>query len=157
VIAQLFKPVSIDQATMVKGRMTVVERGRMLWTREAKGKKHKLSARDLRHIKLMIGAATSKDMPINLVQMTETVNSTKSGTDRIDKSTIARHLAKTGIKCDTSAGNIPRELKSDAVPSWLARRRSLALKMKKGLYKHVVMADEAYFGFKQKVHLRQRQ
>jgi hypothetical protein len=142
---------------MVKGGMTVVERGRKLWTKEAKGKKHKLSARDIRHAKLMIGAASSKDMPINLTQMAETINSTKSGTNQVDKSTIARHLAKGGIKCDMSAGNIPRELKPEALSSWLSRRRSLALKLKKGLYKHVVMADEAYFGFKQKVHVRQRQ
>lgn len=142
---------------MVKGGMAPIEQSRVAWTKEAQGKKHKLSARDIRHAKYMIGAATSKDQPINLAQMAATINSTKEGTSRVDKSTIARHLSKVGITCDASVGNIPRELKSEDLPSWLARRRSLALKLKKGWYKKVMMADEAYFGLKQKVHIRQRQ
>lgn len=114
---------------MVKRRTTEFERtyaaAAVAYTRESQGKKGKVVSQDkLRAIINMKRALSAGKQP-NLGHLTNLINDTKEGTDRIASTTLSRNLAPEGIHFDRGPGDWPAKVHPGDLSKWLRKRRGL--------------------------------
>lgn len=123
----------------------------------ARGKKNKLSERDLNRVTINAKRQYNTGFKISLDPILEDINSTKIEDAQISKPTLSRHLRKANIVYSKECKSLPRGLRPTAVPRWLAKRRSFTKRLKGCPKANLFNADESYFGFSRKTRMNARE
>jgi hypothetical protein len=121
-----------------------------VFTAEAQGKRNKLSARDINHLRIYAKKTYAADEKISVRGLTEEANRTKEGTATVGATTVWNTFDRLGLACDARSGNWPRQISYAELSGWLSRRRQFCKVMKSIDKSRIIMADESFFGLKAK-------
>lgn len=121
---------------------------------KARGKKNKLSKRDIRSLILAIKRNQSEHRKTRLYRLTEQANALREGADKVHRTTVSRQLKQAGYCYDRAVGNWP-DVKNPS--KWLRQRRGFAKVFKSNDKSCILMTDESFFGLKRKVRTNERE
>lgn len=121
-----------------------------------RSKRNKLSDRDVRHASILMTRSESNNEKITLLPVLDTLNMNRKQEDKVSRQTLSRKLKASDIQYSSPPASVPREVKPADLPRWLRRRRGWSAKFIKSNTDDVIMVDEALFGFRKRIHMREK-
>ncbi len=118
---------------------------------KVRGIKNKLTQRDINRIAILAKRAYNSGYKVQYNPILEDINSMKTGINQISKPTLSRHIYEAGLVSSRGLQSLPKDLRDQAVPRWLARRRSFCKWWKGTPKEHWFVADGSNFGLQRKV------
>jgi hypothetical protein len=120
---------------------------------EAQGKKHNLTDRDLRRASISVKKTRAVGGSTSFKALTEEINLTKEGADRVGVTTLWNNTTEANIACGAQNGNWPRYIGIESFPRWPRNRRGFCKIWKCNHKATKIMCDECFFGLERRCSL----
>lgn len=114
------------------------------------GIKNKLSDRDCRRGRLLVKKARYEGKSIIFEDITDAINDTKDGDDKVGCSTVFYHKNDMNLTCNSEPTKWPAQVTGPNLSEWLKRRRGFCKIHESSPKYRMMMGDETFFGLERK-------